>query len=478
MRRILKNTIMIFLIVVLFVVNYLVMGRIKDEYYNKVRTSAFEVENNKSEEKPVVNLDKKVDGVYYLVFVSLDGSISILACFLVMSKFNSKTLARFVAKPKRVVVYLLVTTGLTLILVVSNVVMTKNLFMTADLSSVKVNKKKTVKFELDMQNVVEKKQIDLSSIDENVVFEKEGEYEFTGNFKNSLIINSEGDVSLKLKDVVIASNETAAIIVLKAKSVKIITEKDTISSLSDFGETEYNAAIYSNSEVIFEGDGVLKVNGRNLKGSALFAKDVKFDGGNVVIDSQNKGIVAEDVHINDGAVYVKSNNDGIIANNLVVDGGNSYIMAKKNHSAISTKDEFVINSGTFIATGYSTSSLPSEEGKQKSICISLDDEILWGTPVALKSVKDELALSFKAESDFKNVILSSSKITNDKYNLYVDGDATGVLDRGIYSDGKYTKGKKVVVNDEDVFEVKDSVTVITSKSDKEKETSQVRKIEG
>ncbi len=459
MKKVFKNIIMILIIFILFGINYLVMDRIKDNYYNEVRTDAFEIENNESDVGSVPTV-KEVDKLYYLVFVSLDGAISLLGCYLVMSKFNSKNFSRFIAKPKRVVVYVLVSVGLTLVLTVLNVVLTKEYFMTADFDSVKVNKKKEVKFELNLANVVKKKQIDLSNVDSNVVIEDEGEYELTGGFKKSLIVNSEGDVSLKLKDVVINSNETAAIIVLKANSVKIITENDTISSLSDFGSTLYNATIYSNSPLFFEGNGVLKINGKNLEGSAVYAKSVTFDGGSVIVESQNKGVVATDALINDGVLYVKATNNAVSSDNLLVNGANTYLMSKSGYKAVNTKDNFTINSGNFIATGYDKLILPSNDSKQKTICINLDDEILWGTPVALKSLKDELAISFKAENDFKNIIISSSKIKESDYNLFVDGNASGILDRGIYVDGKYTQGKKVSIDSSSVITVKNNVTAV------------------
>ena len=460
MRRNLKNAIMILLIILLFGVNYLVMNRIKDEDYNEVRTYAFEKENGKNIDKKI-NSKKDIDKEYYLVFISLNGGVALLGAYVVMSKFNQKDINRFIAKPKRVVTYVLIVIGLTLVMTVANVIITKKYFMVADINSVKINKKKEVKYELDTSNVINSKKIDLSNMTKSVTIVDGGDYTITGNFNESLIINTDDDITLTFKDTIITGSESAGLIILKANSVKIITEKDTINSISDFGDTEYNSAIYSKTPITFEGEGILKINGKNLKGSGISASDITVNSGTIVIDSQNSGIVSNGkININDGLVYVKAKSDGIVANNLTIDGGTNYIMSAKDHKSINIEKDFLVNGGVLIATGYEKINMPSENSKQNILCLNLESEILWGTPVALKTVKDELIVSFKAESDFENLLISSDKIKNNKYNLYVDGENSGTLDRGIYYDGKYTSGKKVTINNMDTFETKGTITIV------------------
>lgn len=457
MRRLVKNIIMIFVILIMFGANFLVMNRLKENDYNSKKSKLFEIdekgETDTSSIDDVDNKDKKIDKIYYVVFLSLDGGIAVVGVYLVMSRLNRKNFTRFISKPKRVVIYLVVTIGVTCLLMVANILATKQFFLNTKAEDIKINRKKVVKFELDLSNVVDSTNIDLTNYNNNIVIEKAGEYNFSGSFNKSIIVNSSGDVILNFKDVVVSNKETAALIGLKADSITIKTLKDTISSFSDFGDTDYSGAIYSNVPIIFEGDGVLKVSGKNSLGSSIYGESLVFNGGSVIVDSQYKGIKASKaISIHDGLLYVKATSNGMDAESITVDGGTSYIMAGIGIKSIKYTQDFVINDGLFIATGYGDVE-PKREGSQNVMIYNFDDEVSWGTPIALKSVTDNLAIAFKAESDFKSLIISSREIAKDKYNLIFDAECTGILDRGIYYDGKCTAGKKVKLGETDIFEV-------------------------
>ena len=94
-----------------------------------------------------------------------------------------------------------------------------------------------------------------------------GEYELSGKIENGQIIVDAGDddeVTLTLKDASISCSDNAPITVLNAGEVTVTASKDSYNVIRDnrgssFGESDYDAAIYSDCDLKLNGHGTLIV---------------------------------------------------------------------------------------------------------------------------------------------------------------------------------------------------------------------------
>lgn len=210
--------------------------------------------------------------------------------------------------------------------------------------------------------------------------------------------------------------------------------ENSTNTLTDGGASKYDACIYSLGELVIEGNGNLNVNGKQTEGEGIATdtNDITINGGNIKIECKDDGLNAGGdyggtITINDGDIYIKASGDGIDSNkNLIINGGKVYTMGSPigGDSGIDTDKGFNINGGTVIALGSDMLVSPETTSKQRSVCFNLKNKISEGTEISLKNEKNEEVISFKAEEEFKTLIISNSKITSGTYYLYQNGNKT------------------------------------------------------
>lgn len=122
--------------------------------------------------------------------------------------------------------------------------------------------KDTKKEDVDSGNKVEENTINLSEHSTNINISTGGEYNITGKFENSIIVDSADKVILNLNDVTIDSQITAAIANKNSGELVINLVENTTNILKDNGSSEYDGCIYSEGNLTIEGSGTLKVYGR------------------------------------------------------------------------------------------------------------------------------------------------------------------------------------------------------------------------
>ena len=88
---------------------------------------------------------------------------------------------------------------------------TKNLGMPRSFQMDENKQKETSADDVDAGQTVNSKEINLSEYDSNLTISEAGTYTLSGSFKNSVVINATGDVTLILNGVNIESTMTAAI---------------------------------------------------------------------------------------------------------------------------------------------------------------------------------------------------------------------------------------------------------------------------
>lgn len=294
------------------------------------------------------------------------------------------------------------------------------------------NKEKDTKAEdVDAGEIVNSKQINLSEYDSNLTISEAGTYTLSGSFKNSVVVNADGEVTLILNGVSIESTMTAAIANGSTNALTIKLADNTVNNLSDGGSSEYDGCIFSYGKLTIEGNGTLNVNGKQEDGEGIATKscDLIINSGTINITSQDDGLNAGgsggSITINGGTIYIKANGDGIDSNGaLTINGGNVYTIGSSQggDAGIDTDEGFVFNGGEVIALGSDMLEKPENTSKQKSVCFDLNTKVNSGSKIEVKNASGETITSFEAKEDFKILIVSNSKVTDGTHYLYVNGE--------------------------------------------------------
>ena len=291
--------------------------------------------------------------------------------------------------------------------------------------------KDTKKEDVDSGSSVNEENINLSEHDSNININEGGEYNVTGKFNNSLIIDTTEKVVLNLNNVTINSDITAAIANINTGELVINIPKGTTSTLKDNGSSEYDGCIYSSGKLTIQGDGKLYVYGNQEEGEGIATtdNDITINGGDIYIESADDGLNAGGdnggvITINDGSIYIKASGDGIDSNkNLIINGGKTYTMGSSigGDAGIDTDGSFEINGGEVIALGSDMLQNPDKSSKQKYVSFTLNSKVNTDSKITLKDKNNDEIISFTADEDFKTLILSSSNLKKNTYYMYIDG---------------------------------------------------------
>ena len=158
-----------------------------------------------------------------------------------------------------------------------------------------------------------------------------GTYVFEGNLNGTITVNvsEKAKVRLILNGFEITSSDGPAIRILEGDRVTISLEDDTENVVTDsetYSDETFSSAIYSKSDLIFNGNGKLAVNANHA--DAIASKDdLRIVSGTYVINAVDDGIVGKDrVKIKDGKFTVTSGGDALKTTNIEkVDRGFIYI---------------------------------------------------------------------------------------------------------------------------------------------------------
>lgn len=190
--------------------------------------------------------------------------------------------------------------------------------------------------------------------DGSVTITKAGTYKLSGTFTGQIIVNA-GDsdkVQLVLDNASITKEESAALYVINADKVFITTVKGTENTLSSTGEfassddaTNVDGAIFSKSDITFNGSGTLNVKCESKHG-IVTKDDLKITGGTYNITSASQGLSGKDsVRIAGGIITVTSGTDGIHSENTD-DTEKGYVYISGGTLNITSGNDCIDASGT------------------------------------------------------------------------------------------------------------------------------------
>ena len=410
----------------------------------------------------------KLTTLYVVLIGTFCTIFSLCIVYLIMSIKNEK----FYKIKDKIIIYILSNIVVIGYMLGTITIITNNFI----LNDKKIEQQTTKdKVTLDESNSVAESTIDLNNQSTDVTITKGGTYTFSGSFKHSIIVDAENEnVEIVLNGVNITTENTATIIGLNANKITITLNENTTNVLTDGGNSEYDGCIYSNAELIFNGNGTLIVNGNQNDGEGIAteAKNITFNSGTYKITSIDDGINAggdgATITVNDGTFYIDASGDGIDSNkDAIINGGIIFVMGSDvgGDSGIDTDDGYTINGGFVVALGSDMIETPNNTSKQNTLAFTLDNTISKDTIVTLMK-DEEVIVSFKSTKNFKTIIISTEYLTNGNYTLYTGGSNTGVLSNGIYKGGTYTKENIVSVNNYESFSVNKTVNTYGTKGDR------------
>lgn len=369
--------------------------------------------------------------------------ISVLAIYLVLSKFNKLTIKETFENKSKIlsfiVIAILVTAIITMLIVLINKKSRGNFDGTrGGMMQMEEDVEKTTKAEdVDSGENVNTETINLSEHTSNITITEAGNYTLTGEFGYTVLVDADGDVTLNLNNAKIKNELTAALANISTNPLTINLMDGTNNVFSDGGSSEYDACVYSAGPLTFKGNGNLEVYGNQDDGEGIATEtnNLTIDGGNIKIVSNDDGLNAGGdggtIKINDGTVYIKASGDGIDSNkNIVINGGYIYTIgsSKGGDAGVDADDGTTINGGELIALGSDMLEKPLNGSKQKAIASNLDTTIVAGSELVLKDSEGNEVTSFTADDSFKTIIISNSKLTEGKYNLYKGTEVVAELE--------------------------------------------------
>lgn len=228
----------------------------------------------------------------------------------------------------------------------------------------------------------------LSEVNGNALITKSGDWNLTGSLNGTLVVDAEDqDVTLHLNGVSIQA-ANPAIYVKKAKSVTIeLTGENTLKSTDGENAEVLNAAVYSKSDLIINGNGSMNVS--SASGHGIKAKDslqvqgisgtitAKSDGihtnedavidASLQINAEDEGIQSEQaLEIKGGQLTIASAGDCLRAETTLSGAGGTHTLNSSENEGIESKDTLLITGGTWTVNA-------SDDGMNAKNLLQIDD---------------------------------------------------------------------------------------------------------
>ena len=194
-----------------------------------------------------------------------------------------------------------------------------------------------------------KKDVDGVSFADGVISVRApGEYMLSGELTNGQIsvdCTQEGKVTLYLNGVSIHTDGASAILIGECKPKLVISLVDQAENVLSNGaqaapdeDEEPNGVIFSQSDLVIEGSGSLKITAASADG--IVSKDeLEIQGGKITVDAHRHGIKGKDcVEIYGGEISITAGKDGIKSTNKK-DSSRGYVSIRGGVISITCGDE-------------------------------------------------------------------------------------------------------------------------------------------
>ena len=208
-----------------------------------------------------------------------------------------------------------------------------------------------------------------------------GIYHLTGSIADGVLIvntNSEGVVKLILDNVSIKNSNGPAIACYAADDLVIELVGENVledgSKYSNDYDEDVKAAIYSKSDLTFQGDGVLNL-AANYQDGIVSKDDLKFGAGTYYITATDDAIRGKDsVYIVDGNFVIIARGDGIKSTNDTT-SGKGFVLIENGNIELSVGDDGIHAERSLIVNNGNINIVKSYEGLEAQNILISDGEI-------------------------------------------------------------------------------------------------------
>ncbi|HBU83820.1 MAG TPA: carbohydrate-binding domain-containing protein [Paenibacillus sp.] len=156
-----------------------------------------------------------------------------------------------------------------------------------------------------------------------------------------------------------------------------------------------------------------------------------------------------ELHINGGSLTVNAGGDGLDSNGSIYMTDGTVIVngpTDNGNGALDYDGNFELSGGYLVAAGSSgMAQATSEASTQNTIAMTFPETLKAGTLVHVEDSEGNNILTFAPAKDYQTVVISSPDLKKDgSYVIYSGGTSTGKAVDGLYTDGTYSGGTKVV----------------------------------
>jgi hypothetical protein len=264
-------------------------------------------------------------------------------------------------------------------------------------------------------------------------------------------VNAPGaTVELVLGGATITNLDGPAILFAQAGEAIVTLQEGSVNALADGGNSDFDAALYSNASITIRGGGDLHITGNNLEGISS-VMHINIEGGNIRVHAVEDGLNANNdnvsvITVSGGYLYIESQNgDGIDSNGKITITGGAVVTLSSLadvSGGLDADGDVTIDGGTVIATGARLST-PAAGSAQKSILVSYTATQAANTLVSIQEAGRQI-LTFAPAAPYQSLLYSAAGLAdNVSYEVYSGGSATGDVVDGLYRNAQYTPGSLV-----------------------------------
>ena len=153
--------------------------------------------------------------------------------------------------------------------------------------------------------------------------------------------------------------------------------------------------------------------------------------------------------INGGYITVDAGGDGLDSNgSIVMEDGIVIVNGPTNsgNGALDYDGTFTLNGGYLVAAGSAgMAQAPSDSSSQASMLVGFDSTLQAGTVIRVEDASGKAILTFAPSKEFQTFVLSSPELkSGSQYSVYYGGSSSGIVEDGLYSEGTYSGGTKLM----------------------------------
>ena len=284
----------------------------------------------------------------------------------------------------------------------------------------------------------------------HVTIDQAGTYVLVGSSSDGSVTvdAADADVRLVLAGVELTNPNGPALFFKAAGSAAVTLQDGTSNTITDGGESEFDAALYSDASLTIDGDGSLDVHAVYEGISSTMHIDIL--GGSIRIFATEDGINANNdgvshIDISGGYVYIETGiGDGIDSNGTITISGGTVIAQSAlvgGNSGLDADGAITIDGGLVIASGGSMLGSVSADSSQSSLLIEFGPALLPDTLVTVRDPSGVDVVTFAPSQPFVEILVSTPALQDDvEYTVYTGGVGSGEAVDGLYADGASEPG--------------------------------------